>query len=327
MTDFNLPDPMYTTAFGEAHVGDSLELMRAMPEESVNLVVTSPPYALEFKKSYGNVSKTEYVEWFLQFAREIYRILKPDGSFVLNIGGSWNKGTPTRSLYVYQLVIALVEEVNFHLAQEFFWYNPAKLPAPAEWVTVRRIRVKDSVEYVFWFSKTPWPKATNRNVLTEYSPDMLRLLKKGYQAKERPSGHNITDKFSRDQGGAIPGNLIESGNNDANSTYHTMCKQAGIKRHPARFPAALPDFFIRLLTDENDLVLDPFAGSNTTGATAERLERRWKAFELNEEYLFASQYRFVRFTQDHTGPSGIESLFTEDDEGSSKDANLQRTLF
>lgn len=167
--------PFYETDFGFAVVGDSLSVLSALPERSVNLVVTSPPYALHFKKEYGNADKHEYVEWFLPFAEQVRRVLKDDGSFVLNIGGSYNPGSPTRSIYHYKLLVALVERLGFHLAQEFFWYNPAKMPMPAEWVTVRRIRVKDSVEYVWWLAKTHWPKACNTRVLRPYSKDMLRL--------------------------------------------------------------------------------------------------------------------------------------------------------
>jgi site-specific DNA-methyltransferase (cytosine-N4-specific) len=283
----------YRTALGSAFVADSRELMAALPETSVDLVVTSPPYALHFKKEYGNVAKRDYVSWFLPFAREIHRVLKPEGSFVLNIGGSFNPGTPTRSLYHFKLLIALVEEIGFHLAQECFWYNPAKLPAPAEWVTVRRQRIKDSVEYVWWLSKTAWPKADNRNVLTPYSVDMERLIKRGYRAKVRPSGHNITHKFQADRGGAIPANVIERGNNESNSDYIKACQERGLKVHPARFPAALPEFFIKLCTKAGDLVLDPFAGSNTTGYVAEKLGRRWIASELNAEYVRASELRFT----------------------------------
>jgi hypothetical protein len=160
--------PFYTGRRGSAYFGDSQEILPQVPDDSVDLIFTSPPYALEFKKAYGNAGKDEYVSWFLTFARQFFRILKPEGSFVLNIGGSCNKGAPTRSLYHFKLLIALVEEVGFHLAQECFWYNPAKLPMPAEWVTVRRIRIKDSVEYLWWLSKTAWPKADNRKVLRPY---------------------------------------------------------------------------------------------------------------------------------------------------------------
>lgn len=294
--------PLYSTDFGSAYLGDSLEMLKQIPNGSINAVITSPPYALHFKKEYGNVSKNGYIAWFIPFAKEILRVLREDGSFVLNIGGSYNKGMPTRSIYHFKLLIALVEEVKFHLAQECFWYNPAKMPMPAEWVTVRRIRIKDSVEYVWWFSKSPYPKANNRKVLKEYSEDMIRLNKRGVRATVRPSGHNIKSSFDKvDAGGSIPANMVEEehpldllrfGNNAANDPYTKRCKESGMKIHPARFPAALPDFFIRMLTDEYDVVLDPFAGSNTLGMVAEGLYRRWIAMEESHEYLEASKFRF-----------------------------------
>lgn len=294
--------PYYETGLGAAYLGDAKTLLAALPDASVNLVFTSPPYALHFKKAYGNVTKDQYVDWFLAFAKEIYRILPEDGSFVLNIGGSWNEGVPTRSLYQYKLLIALVEQVGFHLAQECVWYNPAKMPVPAEWVSVRRIRVKDSCEHVWWLSKTPWPKANNRNVLRPYSKDMLRLAQKGVKAAVRPSGHNITRSFDTiAEGGSIPPNVIDDetpseflrfGNTSANDIYTKLCKENGVKIHPARFPAALPEFFVKLLTDPSDIVLDPFTGSNTLGQVAEALQRRWFGFELSEEYLRGSRYRF-----------------------------------
>jgi len=305
--------PYYATPLGVAYLGDALDVLRALPPASVNAVVTSPPYALHFKKEYGNADKADYVRWFLPFAREVLRVLRDDGSFVLNIGGSYNPGSPTRSLYHFKLLIALVEEVGFHLAQECFWFNPAKMPVPAEWVNVRRMRVRDSVEYVFWLSKTPWPKANNRAVLKPYSPDMARLVKRGVRATVRPSGHAIKASFSNsDAGGAIPPNVVEEavlsddstptdllrfGNNAANDQYTMRCKEAGIRIHPARFPAALPDFFLKLVTEPGDLVLDPFAGSNTTGAVAENLRRRWIAVDQVEDYLKASFFRFDEVRQ------------------------------
>jgi site-specific DNA-methyltransferase (cytosine-N4-specific) len=294
--------PYYTTKLGAAYLDDALAILQKLPSNSVNAIITSPPYALHFKKEYGNVAKDAYVEWFLPFASEFYRILKDDGSFVLNIGGSYNKGVPTRSLYHYRLLINLVDTIGFHLAQELYWYNPAKMPMPAEWVTVRRIRVKDAVEHVWWLSKTPWPKANNRNVLRPYSSDMIRLNKRGVKATVRPSGHNIKKSFDKvDPGGAIPPNVFEElmandflkfGNNAANDLYTLRCKEANIKIHPARFPSTLPEFFLNLLTDQGDFVIDPFAGSNTTGAVAQTLHRRWLAIELVQEYLDASKFRF-----------------------------------
>jgi len=191
--------PLYQTKLGKAYCADSLEFMRGMRGKTVNLVVTSPPYALHFKKEYGNADQREYVKWFLPFAEQIKRILKPDGSFVLNVGGSWTPGAPVRSLYHLRLLLALCEDLGYHLCQEFFWHNPAKMPAPAEWVNVRRIRVKDSVEYIYWLSASEFPKADNSKVLQAYSRDMKRLIRRGVRQTKRPSGHNIKPTFSQDR--------------------------------------------------------------------------------------------------------------------------------
>lgn len=304
----------YRTPYGAAYCGDAVDFLSKLKTKTVNLVVTSPPYALHFKKEYGNVNKDEYVKWFEPFAEQIHRVLTDDGSFVLNIGGSYNAGQPTRSLYHFRLLLMLCDKIGFHLAQECFWFNPAKLPSPAEWVTVRRIRIKDSVEYVWWFSKKEHPKANNRNVLVEYSDDMKRLIARGYRPKDRPSGYKITHKFQRNLGGSIPSNVIQHalpgleggeeasnwlvrGNNESNSLYIRRCTETGQKVHPARFPAALPEFFIKLLSEEEDLVVDPFAGSNTTGSTAEVLGRRWLSFELDASYVDNSALRFEEISQ------------------------------
>jgi DNA modification methylase len=323
--------PYYITRWGAAYLGNSLELMKDLPDECIDLICTSPPFALVRKKEYGNVDAHEYVEWFKVFAREFYRILKPTGSLVVDIGGTWLKGIPVRSLYHFELVIDLCKPqsqggLGFFLAQELFWYNPAKLPTPAEWVTVRRERVKDAVNTVWWLSKDPHPKANNRQVLRPYSEAMKNLLKNGYDAKLRPSGHDISNKFQNDRGGAIPPNIIpdidfgsatsignpilgefnwileqdlaqpvnviSASNTSSNDYYQRRCKEEGIKPHPARFPQALPEFVIGLCTEPGDLVLDPFAGSNTTGRVAETLDRHWLAFELDESYVQASQFRF-----------------------------------
>lgn len=283
--------PFYSTSLGCAYLGGCLEILSDVPDASVNLIVTSPPYALHFKKEYGNVDQRRYVEWFFPYARQFNRVLRDDGSLVIDIGGAWQPGQPTRSLYHFELLVALCREADFHLAQEFYWYNPAKLPSPAEWVNVRKLRVKDAVECLWWLSKTPWPKANNQNVLQEYSPDMHRLLERGYRVKQRPSGHRITRKF-KNNGGSIPPNIIICGNNDANGHYLSRCNETGRKPHPARFPAAVPLFFIRFLTDKGDLVVDPFAGSNTTGAVCEAEGRRWIAIECDKEYLETSRFRF-----------------------------------
>ena len=282
--------PSYSTEMGAMFLEDSAKILRSMPSSSVDLVMTSPPFALTRKKEYGNQPIERYLEWFMPFCLEIKRVLKPTGSFVLDIGGAWVPGVPVRSVYHFELAVDLAKE--FFLAQEFYWFNPARLPTPAEWVTVRRIRVKDAVNMVWWFSKTEWPKADNRCVLQPYSESMKQLIKHGYKARKRPSGHDISTKFQKDNGGAIPPNLIKIANTESNSLYLRECKKRGIKPHPARYPESLVEFFIHFLTDEGDLVVDPFAGSNVTGSVCDVNERRWIGVELEGKYVAGSIIRF-----------------------------------
>ena len=287
---------LYCTRKGKAIIGDSLELMKELPDNSINLVITSPPFALSRPKEYGNKNQEEYIDWILKFTKEVKRVITLDGSFVIDLGGAYQKGIPIRSLYNYRLLIRMCDEQGWKLAEEFFWHNPSKLPSPIEWVNKRKIRAKDSVNTVWWLSKSDFPKSDVKKVLTEYSDRMKKLIddsSKYYTPKKRPSGHDISESFGNDNGGAIPSNLLQIPNTESNSQYLKYCKDLEIKGHPARFPSKLPEFFIKLLTDENDLVLDIFAGSNTTGWAAQQLNRKWLAFELNHQYLAASIFRFI----------------------------------
>ena len=283
----------YSTNLGQMFCGDSLEILPALIQQGVRakLIMTSPPFALVKKKEYGNEDAESYVRWFEPFIDLFKQVLEPNGSLVIDIGGAWIKGLPAKSIYQYKLLVKLCES-GFYLAQEFYHYNPAKLPTPAEWVTIRRLRVKDAVNNVFWLTLDPFADADNRRVLTEYSDSMKALLKNGYKAKLRPSGHNISTEFGRDNGGAIPPNLLQFSNTESNSSYMQRCREGNIKPHPARFPLSLPEFFIKFLTRPGDLVLDPMAGSNTTGAAAEQLGRRWIGIEENETYVEGSELRF-----------------------------------
>ena len=285
--------PYHRTRRGTIQHGDSRAyLFGVAAEKSVDLIMTSPPFGLVRKKDYGNEDAHRYCEWFRPFAEGFRRVLKDSGSLVIDIGGAWKPGTPTRSLYHFELLIMLCEEYGFHLAQEHYWWNPSKLPTPAEWVNIRRVRVKDAVNTVWWLSPTPWPKASNRRVLAPYSASMLDLLANGYTAKTRPSGHVISDKFGYDNGGAVPPNLLAIANTESSGRYQAFCRDQDIDIHPARFPAQLPEYFIRMLTDPGDLVVDPFGGSCVTGMVAEALDRRWVCCELDEEYLQGAKARF-----------------------------------
>ncbi|MBD1877315.1 site-specific DNA-methyltransferase [Coleofasciculus sp. FACHB-T130] len=304
----NLKKPLYATNYGAAYIGDSLELLDCLESDSIDLVMTSPPFALLREKSYGNVEQEAYINWLFAFCQKVYRVLSPQGSFVIDLGGAYQSKRPVRSLYNYRILIKLCDQLDFRLAEEFFWHNPSKLPSPIEWVNKRKIRAKDSVNTVWWLSKTDYPKANVSNVLVPYSERMKKLHEnpeKYYKPKARPSGHDIGSGFATNNGGAIPSNLLQIPNSESNSRYIQLCKAVGIAAHPARFPQKLPRFFINFLTDPGDTVLDIFAGSNTTGAAAEALRRRWIAFEQNPSYLAASAFRFLEDNQSIEAASAL----------------------
>jgi len=310
-----LPAPLYVTRYGKAYLGNALQLLDCLPDHSVDLVITSPPFALQRKKEYGNQDQDKYVDWLLKFAVRVHQVLKDTGSFILDLGGAYRKGRPVRSLYNYRVLIRLCDELSWNLAEEFFWFNPAKLPSPIEWVNKRKIRVKDAVNTVWWLSKTDFPKADVSRVLVPYSERMKRLLQnsdKYYSPKKRPSGHDISERFAEDKGGAIPPNLLRIPNTESNSQYLRYCRMVGAKAHPARFPQRLPEFFIRFLTDTGDTVLDIFAGSNTAGAAAEHLGRQWIAFELEQEYLATSAFRFLHKADESLAYPLYDRLCAED---------------
>lgn len=304
---------LYSTGSGQAWLGDAASTLREVCEpESADLILTSPPFALLNPKEYGNKSQDDYVRWFQPFADEFWRVLKPTGSLVVDLGGSWESGRPVKSLYAFELLISLCRrpQRKFHLAQDFYWYNPARLPTPAAWVTVRRLRAKDAINYVWWLSKTPSPKADNSRVTRDYTRGMKRLIETGtYNRGRRPSGHVVREGFTKDRGGAIPPNLLAISNTGNDRKYVTSCKERGLKPHPARFAPDVPRFFIEMLTDPGDLVIDPFAGSNVTGQVAESLDRRWLAVEIERDYLTGSTVRFDDLqTELAQKPSRVQNL-------------------
>ena len=294
-THYLRPRQFREVSNGRMYHGDSLGLMHhTLEESSVDLIMTSPPFGLVRKKSYGNEDADAYLEWFKPFAEGFKRVLKPKGSLVIDIGGAWKPGMPVRSLYHFELLVMLCRKFGFYLCEEHYWWNPAKLPTPAEWVNIRRVRVKDAVNAVWWLSKTPWPKASNKRVLAPYSEAMEHLLKNGYKAKLRPSGHDISENFSKRNAGSVPPNLLAVANTESNGAYQSYCKENDLPVHPARYPDALPEYFIRMLTDPGDVVLDPFAGSCVTGEVAARLQRKWLCCELDEDYLLGALGRFQK---------------------------------
>ncbi|MFC4636011.1 DNA-methyltransferase [Dokdonia ponticola] len=290
----------YKTEKGIFYNGDLEKVLSSKKFEKykgeINLIFFSPPFPLNRKKKYGNLQGQEYIDWLSNLAIKLKDYLSDDGSIVIEMGNSWESGNPIMSTLALKALISFLEAADYRLCQQFVWHNTAKLPSPTEWVTKKRIRVKDSFTHIWWMSKTEYPKANNRNILEEYSKKMKRLLKnKSYNSGRRPSEHNIGEKsFLTNNNGAIPSNVIVAANTVSRSPYLTYCKENGIIPHPARMPLDLPEFFIKFLTEENDLVLDPFGGSNTTGEAAESLNRNWLSVEINEDYIEGSKGRFSK---------------------------------
>ena len=332
-SDYDSSNPVYETSHGAMYFGQSEVVLQADPLNNFSgkfqLVMTSPPFPLNTKKAYGNHTQDEYVEWFSNFAPILREMVTEDGSIVIEIGNAWMPGRPVMSVHVLKAFLRFLERGGLHLCQEFIWYNPARLPSPIEWVNKERSRVKDAFTRIWWMSPNERPKADNRKVLREYSPSMKRLINSGkYNAGPRPSAHNIgKDSFRTDNRGAIPPNvgdsegipsvdgaisqdqfeatirlvsefegatnLIKAANTVSSDGYRRFCLEHGADVHPARMPKSLVDFFVRFLTDEGDLVLDPFGGSNTTGAVAEELGRQWLSIEANWAYAAHSIGRFA----------------------------------
>ncbi|KGD66543.1 DNA methylase N-4/N-6 domain-containing protein [Alcanivorax nanhaiticus] len=309
---------LYKTKYGKLLLGDTIEVYKNHLSRyysgKFQLIITSPPFPLNNKKKYGNLQGDEYLRWFTELAPMFSDLLTDDGSLVMEIGNSWESGRPVQSLLHLECLLGLVKnpESELRLIQEFISYNPSKLPSPAQWVTVNRLRTVDSYTHVWWMAKSDFPKADNSKVLRPYSKKMEKLIaSKKYNSGRRPSEHAISDSaFANNNGGSIAHNLFELeqidpnrdvrlphsvlsfSNTNSNDYFHRRCRKEGVDLHPARMQAGLVSFFTNFLTDEGDLILDPFGGSNTTGYVAEKLKRRWIVTEINEDYAYNSIIRF-----------------------------------
>lgn len=289
----------YTTDLGEMVVGSAESVLNsgegASLRGTVDLVFTSPPFPLRRKKRYGNLDGADYIAWIESYASVFRDLLTPAGSIVMEIGNAWEPGEPVMSTLPMEALLAFLRKGNLRLCEEFICHNPARLPGPAQWVNIERIRAKDSFTRLWWMAPSSRPKADNRRVLSAYGHRMTRLLADGsYNSGKRPSEHSIgAASFLRDNGGAIPSNVLSFANTGAGDAYQRYCRSRDLPLHPARMPQGLAEFFIKFLTEPGDLVVDPFAGSNVTGAAAESLGRRWLSIEMSGDYADGSRGRFV----------------------------------
>lgn len=293
------PKIAYKTKFGKMYRGLAEEVLSSPQlkkyEGKVQLIFTSPPFPLNRKKKYGNIKGDPYINWLANFSLLFRKFLKKNGSIVIEMGNAWDPGEPVMSTLALRSLIEFHDRGNLNLCQQFVVYNPARLPSPAQWVTIERIRVKDAFTHFWWMSPSTNPKANNRRVLTAYSESMKRLLaSKKYNSGKRPSEHTIgATSFLKNNKGAISSNVLIASNTNSSDLYQKYCRKKGIVAHPARMQMKVADFFVKFLTNKNDTVLDPFAGSNTTGAAAEYLGRKWISIEPLRTYIQGSKGRFL----------------------------------
>lgn len=286
---------MYWGTIEDFLESDEAEALRG----KVHLIFTSPPFPLNRKKRYGNKVGDAYKSWLSDLAEPLAKLLTPKGSIVMEMGNAWVTGKPFMSTLALEALLEFKTAGKLNLCERFVHVNPASLPAPIQWVNVERIRVKDAFTEIWWLSRHDKTYANNRRVLQEYSPAMKRLLQTGeYNSGKRPSEYNIgEDSFNKDNGGAIPPNVITKSNTSAFDRYLEFCRLHNLPIHPARMNADVADFFIRFLTKPGNFVLDPFGGSNLTGAVAEKLDRKWIAIEPQGAYTFGSMGRFALIDQ------------------------------
>lgn len=261
---------------------------------SIQALISSPPFPLNTQKAYGGLRDTAtWLRWMTELAEGWKDLLAPTGSLILQLGDAYYRGSPTLSPYIERLTLALIDDLGYHLAGRLYWENPNAC-APMEWVAVRRVRVRPSTTPVLWFSKNEHCKANNRNVLKPYAESTIkRTLGRPSAPTKRPSGYDMGHwSWARDNGGAIPGNLIRASNTSSNDRYRRLSRAHGLPLHPATMPGELANFLIRLTTDPGDIVMDPFFGSGTTGEQAEILGRRFIGIERSLAYLTGAAFRF-----------------------------------
>lgn len=249
---------------------DCIQYMKSIPDNEIDLVVTSPPYAQQ-RKNYQGISENDFPDWFSTVGREIQRVLKPSGSFVLNIKEHVNNGV--RSAYVLKTVLLLSEIMNW--TDTYIWNKTNPFP------TGSKKRLKDGFEYCYWFTKTNDYQFFPENVLVKSQSKWLESEKK----RKNKGVHNVTNGSGMNMSKRISTDMVRPSN------VLTLPVDTTNHQHPATFPLGLPEFFIKLMTKEGDIVYDPFAGSGTTLLAAKQLNRCYIGTEINTDYVKLTKNR------------------------------------
>lgn len=262
--------------------GDCLRVLRNLPDASVDLIVTSPPYADQRKDVYGGIRPDKYVEWFLPRADEFFRVLKTTGSFVLNIKERVVNGE--RHTYVYELVIEMRKH-GWLFTEEYMWHK--RNSHPGKWPN----RFRDNWEHLYHFTKSKKFKMFQETVMVpvgDWAQSRLKNLSEKDKARDNSQvgsgfGKNVSNWVGRDK--VYPSNVLH------------MATESSNQQHAATFPLALPEWFIKLFTEEGDTVLDPFAGSGTTLLAAKQLNRHYIGIDTKKEFITLAKNRLKRSEQ------------------------------
>jgi site-specific DNA-methyltransferase (adenine-specific)/site-specific DNA-methyltransferase (cytosine-N4-specific) len=254
----------------DLYLGDSKKELKKIPDNIVDLIVTSPPYADQRKSTYGGIPHDKYVEWFLPISEQLLRVLKPTGTFILNIKEKVVDGE--RSTYVMELIIAMRKQ-GWLWTEEFIWHK--KNSYPGKWPN----RFRDSWERLLQFNKDKHFKMYQKEVMVpmgDWAKTRLKKLSDTDKIRDNSKvgsgfGKNISNWIDRDK--AYPTNVLH------------LATECNNKNHSAAFPEELPEWFIKLFTKENDCVLDPFMGSGTTLTVANRMKRNSIGIEILPEYF------------------------------------------
>lgn len=268
----------------KTHLGDTMELAKKLKDNSIDLVVTSPPYAdtVSYGKSVETLPPEKYVDWFLPLFKEAKRFLKDTGSFVLNINDRATNGE--RSTYVFELVHRIVKETGLKLFDRYIWFKKSALPMTGD------KRLNDRIEYIFHFVKDSKKfKTYTDRVRVPYKEISLKRFKSKVHGNDLvlPDGTTVLSQRGSSEAhpkGAKPITVFQ---------FDTGSALRGLQ-HPAPFHPQLPQFFIKWLTDEGDIILDPFMGGGTTAVTALKLNRNYIGFEINPEYIKMTKDRIKK---------------------------------
>lgn len=256
------------------HLGDSLSLLKELPDNYVDLVITSPPYSTMKKYiDYDGIHPDEYVEWFIPYCIEIQRVMKDSGSFILNINDKIVDGF--RHPYVFDLISRIHKDTNLMMYERLFWNKLKSLP--------NRNRFGDRIEFLFWFTKTKKFNINMDEMRVPYSEKSINRMKKPLKKRWSRTDNDVKEykDWSPNLKGAMPTTLINISSESKKIANN----------HIAVYPVPLVDYFIKGTTKEGDIVLDPFMGTGTTALSAKKLNRNWIGFEMQQSYIDSANIR------------------------------------